>query len=1035
MFNDELLFERALVDLLKTKGWEQEVIQYPTEDDLIKNWASILYENNKGVDQLNGVPLTESEMQQLLEEINRLHTPLKLNSFINGKTVSIKRDNPEDTLHYDKEVSLKIYDRMEIAGGKSRYQIVEQPCFRSRINIFPNRRGDIMLLINGMPLFHIELKKSNIPISQATHQIEIYSHENVFTGLFSLVQIFVAMTPEETVYFANPGTDGVFNKDYYFHWEDFNNEPVNDWKQIADKLLSIPMAHQMIGFYTVPDSSDGILKVMRSYQVIATQQISDAVTNSQWDKRSSLGGFVWHTTGSGKTMTSFKAAKLIADSKDADKVVFLMDRIELGTQSLGEYRGFADDPDSVQETEDTGVLITKLKSNKSNEKLIVTSIQKMSNIKADSMRASDLAAIKAKKLVFVVDECHRSTFGEMMITIKDTFPTAMYFGFTGTPIFEDNRKNSNETSDVFGNELHHYTIADGIRDKNVLGFDPKKILTYADRDLRTKIALEKAKASSITDALQDPAKQRIFYHWMNDVTMIDIEAQVPTVQYNRDEHRQKVVEDILNNWEMLSVGSKFHAILATSSIPEAIEYYRIIKDKDPNLKITAMFDPSEGNNDFSIAKEEAIAEIITDYNERYGQNFNISSYARFKKDVAYRLAHKDMYKQIDRSPEKQLDLVIVVDQLLTGFDSKWVNTLYIDKKMQYEGIIQSFSRTNRLFGPEKQFGNIRYYRYPHTMEKNIEDAFRIYSWERPAAVFVEKLEGNIRLINVYFAEIQEIFRSAGVQNFSQLPDDSESKAKFASTFIKLRNTIAAARVQGFRWDRSMYNFEDNDNQEEELRADAVLSEGIMTPDITEIDFNVLVNRYKELVEHPGTTETVPYEIDATIIEIDTAKIDNDYMNSKFRKYLKQLSIGDVEATQAALDELYSSFASLHQDEQKYANVLIHDIQNGDIVIEEGKSIREYITEYQITAKNGQIHRLSEVFGLDEQLLNNMMNSLVTESNINEYGRLDNLKDTVDVDKAKAYFEQKEQRNIPKRMIPAKVDELLRNFIINGGFDI
>ena len=213
------------------------------------------------------------------------------------------------------------------------------------------------------------------------------------------------------------------------------------------------------------------------------------------------------------------------------------------------------------------------------------------------------------------------------------------------------------------------------------------------------------------------------------------------------------------------------------------------------------------------------------------------------------------------------------------------------------------------------------------------------------------------------------------------------------------------------------------------------SEETTTPDITEIDFNVLVNRYKELVEHPGTTETVPYEIDATIIEIDTAKIDNDYMNSKFRKYLKQLSIGDVEATQAALDELYSSFASLHQDEQKYANVLIHDIQNGDIVIEEGKSIREYITEYQITAKNGQIHRLSEVFGLDEQLLNNMMNSLVTESNINEYGRLDNLKDTVDVDKAKAYFEQKEQRNIPKRMIPAKVDELLRNFIINGGFDI
>ena len=200
-----------------------------------------------------------------------------------------------------------------------------------------------MLLINGMPLIHIELKKSNIPISQATTQIEKYSYEGVFDGIFSLVQIFVAMTPEETVYFANPGRDGKFNSDYYFHWEDFNNEPINNWKKISSSLLHIPMAHQLIGFYTIPDDTDEVLKVMRSYQYYASNEISDKVSKIDWSNPNTRGGYIWHTTGSGKTMTSFKSAQLIANSKDADKVVFLIDRIELGTQSLRDYRGFADD--------------------------------------------------------------------------------------------------------------------------------------------------------------------------------------------------------------------------------------------------------------------------------------------------------------------------------------------------------------------------------------------------------------------------------------------------------------------------------------------------------------------------------------------------------------------------------------------------------------------------------------------------------------------------------------------------------------------
>ena len=442
-FDKEVDFEAALITALQRYGWGQDVIKYPTEKELIQNWANILFENNRSIDRLGDFPLVQEEIDDLLEQINRLRTPLALNGFINGKTVSITRKNPKDTLHYGKEVSLKIYDRMEIAAGQSRYQIVQQPRFARHEKVLQDRRGDLMLLINGMPVFHIELKKSGVPVIEAANQIEKYAHEGLFTGFFSLIQIFVAMNPTETLYFSNPGPDGRFNPDFYFHCADLNNDPINDWKRVAELLLSIPMAHQLVGFYTVADDADGVLKVMRSYQYYAANRISDRVAKHDWEEGNQLGGYIWHTTGSGKTMTSFKSAQLIAASKDADKVVFLMDRIELGTQSLKEYRAFADNADDVQETEDTVTLISKMKSNDPKNTLIVSSIQKMSNIKDDaevSMKAKDLEAMKSKRLVFIIDECHRSTFGEMLSTIKATFPHALFFGFTGTPVFRENEK-------------------------------------------------------------------------------------------------------------------------------------------------------------------------------------------------------------------------------------------------------------------------------------------------------------------------------------------------------------------------------------------------------------------------------------------------------------------------------------------------------------------------------------------------------------------------------------------------------------------
>lgn len=553
-FNKESDFEDALIQVLTTScGWEKTVLEYKTEKDLLQNWANILFENNRSIDRLNDYPLTEGEMGQILEQINELHTPLRLNGFINGRSVSIKRDNPDDKAHFGKEVSLKIYDRQEIAAGQSRYQIARQPKFTAKSSMLPDRRGDFMLLINGMPLIHVELKKTGIPISQAYNQIEKYSHEGIFTGLFALVQVFVAMNPEEAVYFANPGPDGKFNPLFYFHWADFNNEPINDWKRLASSFLSIPMAHQLIGFYTVADDSDGILKVMRSYQYYAANKISDTVAKNKWEYGNQLGGYVWHTTGSGKTMTSFKSAQLIANSKDADKVVFLIDRIELGTQSAREYRGFAEATDSIQETEDTTVLISKMKSNDTANTLIVTSIQKMSNLRDDAesgLKQADIDAISAKRVVFIVDECHRDTFGDMMRAVKETFPKAMFFGFTGTPIQLENTKKGCTTSDVFGNELHRYSIADGIRDKNVLGFDPSKVLTFKEKDAREAVALEQAKATSVSEVFGNPAKQKTYYYYMKDAPMagyIDETGKrvrgiedflLESGQYRTEEHRK-----------------------------------------------------------------------------------------------------------------------------------------------------------------------------------------------------------------------------------------------------------------------------------------------------------------------------------------------------------------------------------------------------------------------------------------------------------------------------------------------------------------
>jgi len=1019
-YNDELLFEKDLVSYLQNScGWKDGIIRYPTEEDLIKNWANILFENNNDIDHLNGKPLTDGEMRQILSQIDSLKSPYKLNTFINGKTVTIVRDNLDDVAHFNKPVTLKIYDRMEIAAGSSRYQIVEQPIFKTTNNVYPERRGDIMLLINGMPVYHIELKKSAVSITHAETQIEKYMVNNAFRGIFSLVQIFIAMNPEEAVYFANPGPDGKFNPLYYFHWTDSNNEYINEWHKFSHSLLMIPRAHEMIGFYTVPDATDGILKVLRPYQVYAAFNVSNIVSAAHWTKEEQKAGYIWHTTGSGKTLTSFKTAQLIANMSKADKVVFLIDRVELGEQSYFDYTNFANLDECINDTNNTDTLIRLLKSSDCDEKVIISSIQKMSRIKPGNVPQSVIDKIKSKRIVFIVDECHRDQSGDMHQIIEHTFPTAMFFGYTGTPDHE-------ETKMIFGNERHRYTIAHGIRDRNVLGFDPYKVCIYDDNDLRKKIALNIVHADTVEEAMNDSQKRDLFLYYMNQsdkpCSMVEIETHIPKSQYETDVYRKSVVENIIKNWYIRSRSSLFHAIFATNSILEAIEYYKLFvaaKERgEHDLKVTAVFDPSDDNDGNSIPKMLGITQILHDYDTLYGKFYTIAQYDKFKKDLCLRLSHKEPYRNI--SPDKQINIVIVVDQLLTGFDSKWINTIYFDKVLRGKNFIQAASRTNRLYGDEKKHGTLVYYRYPHTMELLFKKAVDEYSGNKPFGVFVNKLEENLNSMNKLYVEIKEHFESVGINNFEKIDDDISWRKKFARLFVSFNDKLDSAKLQGFFWGTYDYDFNHEDGTVTSVHI--ILSKEI---------FLTLVQRYKELFEGFGGQPEPPYDIDPHITEIKTDSINNDYMNSRFKQFMRDLNSGDPAAKQRNLDELHKSFASLSQEDQVFARQFLNDVENG-LPVAEDKNFTDYLAEYKARAYYDKISQIADGLGLDFDKLKNLINMHPIESNINEFNRYDELFADLDISTARTFLENLLNVKLVKdRDVKMTADEYLRKIILNG----
>ncbi|BDC93355.1 HsdR family type I site-specific deoxyribonuclease [Treponema bryantii] len=1060
-------FEKDVVSKLQACGWKggasyPAVLHYPTEAELIQNWANIIFEHNRK--ELNNVPLNQDEIDQLLTKI-RGKTPCEINRIINSKLIDLIRSNKDDSENYNKTVYLEIYDRRKIQDGETVFQIAEQPYFERKTSMDHDRRGDLVLLINGMPLYHLELKKSNVPWEAAFNQLRLYHSEGIYSGFFSFVQIFVAMTPEESRYFANPGEYTKFNQKFAFKWAKERNVEVLEWEEFIHKFLYIPMAHEIIGFYTVPDKTDDTLKVLRSYQFNAVRCIRNKVSShkDKWNDGIQTGGYVWNTTGSGKTLTSFKTAQIISEEGLCDKVIFLLDRIELGTQTLTEYKNFSDDTMDVQDTANTGKLWQRLLSDNNtpgvNTKLIVTSIQKMSNLVPNEKNKKDFEKLNKKKIVIIVDEAHRDTFGTMLSVIKSSFPNALFFGFTGTPIFEENKKiiyskddtGSAEftTADVFGDEFKDatYTIANGIHDGNVLGFDPCMKLLNDDYEVRKAAGYRACGTNDENKIYADEALTKCFQSYLNDKTMIEIEKEIPSSNFTgdtkeADEYRRAVVNDIMKNWNNVTVGGKFHGIFATSSIEQAFAYYKLFKELTQNFTFTVLVDPST-DGAYGAEKEIALKEIIMDYNNNFFKGttkFTLETYDQMKTNVSWRLAHKETFKNLKK--EQYLNLLIVVNQMLTGFDSKYVNVLYLDKILDYENLIQAMSRTNRIFGNEKRHGIIHFYRKPHTMKKNVEDAVRTYSGENTQGVFVNKLPSNLKKMEQTFDDIKDLFNKAGIPDFSSLPEDEATVGKFVKLYNKFNAYLDAAKVQGFTWGRDTYYIEESEVGQPEPQETS-LGNGTPATKKEQVTFSVphdafvaITQRYVSIVQPtpgpglgPGTSTIPPFEIDIHLVENHMDKIDEAYLQKFFKAYIDSLkATGEgSEESKKALEALYSEFAKLSTDNQRIAKNIISDIQTGTLQVSEEFSLVEMITKYAKDEQDNRTREFCENLGIDIDKFNDIAEG-INKDNPDEGGKLSDLIKLANSDKAKAYFEKRDKTQYQGWKINTLIRESITKFV-------
>jgi len=725
----ELAIERDLINQL-TKGESQWVYRpdLNSEEKLWDNFFEKLEENN--VRTLEEHPLTYSEKNQIKNQLNfvNFYEAAKWIAGENGiAKVQVQREEASLGI-----IRLEVLWRNNVAGGKSSYEVVHQVMTGGKG--IRQRRGDVTLLINGLPLIQIELKSRSHPYMDAFRQIKKYDQEGQFRGIFSSLQMFVVSNVTDTRYIAAAKANKI-NERFLTKWVDRNNHPQPQLFDFAESVLSIPRAHEMVMQYSVIDDDKKALILLRPYQVHAIEAIRDASRKQQ-------SGYIWHTTGSGKTLTSYKVSRNLLQIPSIEKTIFVIDRTDLDQQTTSSFQSYAEnDMIDVDETDDTRELIKNLASD--DRRVVVTTIQKMNAMirQFDEGRHQKVYdRIKNLKLAFVVDECHRAVTPERQRHLEKFFTNSLWYGFTGTPIFSENKREqkgdlAQTTEEQYGACLHEYTVKEAIHDRAVLGFNVEYQTTMPD--------------------------------WAED--------EIDEEFYDDERHMLTVLDAILNRSKRKlgfknGVGNTYEAILTVKSIARAQAYYTLIKkvkNGETSLKISESVKKvlpdfpkvaitySVTENDADSASNQAyMEESLQDYNAMFGTHFNLATLSSYNSDLNDRLARK---KERFAFREEQLDLVIVVDRLLTGFDAPCLSTLFMDRQpMKPQHIIQAFSRTNRLFDEGKKFGQIVTFQTPDRFKEKVDEALSLYSnggessvlapeWPEEKAKFLEKTQALLAI--------------------------------------------------------------------------------------------------------------------------------------------------------------------------------------------------------------------------------------------------------------------------------------------------
>ena len=665
----EAALENGLIATLQQMSYEY--VRIEEEKNLNANFKRQLEKHNqKKLEEMGRTEFTASEFDKIL-------------IYLEGGTRFEKAKKLRDLYPLEMESGERLWVEFlnRAHWCQNEFQVSNQITVEGRKKC----RYDVTILVNGLPLVQIELKRRGVELKQAYNQIQRY-HKTSFRGLFDYIQLFVISNGVNTRYFANNPNSGY---KFTFNWTDAANVPFNDLQKFATVFFDKCTLGKIIGKYIVLHEGDKCLMVLRPYQFYAVEKILDRVENSNDN------GYIWHTTGAGKTLTSFKAAQLVSELDDVDKVMFVVDRHDLDTQTQAEYEAF--EPGAVDSTDNTDELVRRLQSN---SKIIITTVQKLNAAVSRQWYSSRIEEIRHSRIVMIFDECHRSHFGDCHKNIVKFFDNTQMFGFTGTPIFVENAVDGHTTKEIFGNCLHKYLIKDAIADENVLGF----LVEY--------------------------------YHGNADVD-------------NADQGRMtEVAKFILNNFSKSTFDGEFDALFAVQSVPMLIRYYKIFKSLNPQIRIGAVFtyaangsqdDALTGMNTGGYVSEstgeaDELQAIIDDYNKMYGTSFSTENFRAYYDDINLRMKKK-------KEGMKPLDLCLVVGMFLTGFDSKKLNTLYVDKNMEYHGLLQAFSRTNRVLNEKKRFGKVVCFR---DMKNKVDEAIKLFSNGSPIEDIVRPPFENVR---------------------------------------------------------------------------------------------------------------------------------------------------------------------------------------------------------------------------------------------------------------------------------------------------